>query len=58
MFKRSYVVGRCKRKMKIGKEKKEYFIINATIAFSSSDFSSDTARGCLKVKGVNKLNKS
>ena len=55
-LKKSYVVGRCKLKMKGGKNR-EYFIINATRVLSSSDFSSDTAGGCLKVKGVNKLSK-
>ena len=40
-----------------GGKKREHFIINATRALLSSDFSSDTARGHLKVKSVNKLNK-
>ena len=49
-FKKSYLVGRSKRK-KI--KNRAYFIINATRALSSGDFSSDTARGRLKVKSVN-----
>ena len=46
------------RKEKKTKNKnREYFIMNATSAFSSGDFSSDTTGGRLKVKGVNKLSK-
>ena len=40
-----------------GVKKREYFIIRDSRALSSGDFSSDTAGGHLKVKGVNKLNK-
>ena len=51
-LKKSYLVGRCewKKREKINKNK-EYFIINATRALLSGDFSSDT------VRGVNKMSK-
>ena len=43
--------------MKKDRKNREYFIMNATRPFSSGDFSSDTAGGRLKIKGVNKLSK-
>ena len=43
--------------MKEERKNREYFIINATQALSSGDFSSDTARERLKVKSINKMSK-
>ena len=39
------------------RKNKEYFIMNATSALSSGDYSSDAAGGRLKVKSVSKMSK-